>query len=294
MEKIRRGNVPSSSRRLRRPAGLVAAFSCTFLLNSVGNGLESNWATSLGCLAILLLGLPHGSLDLAVMRKRTGVNEQQIAAIIMIYLGFAGSMALVWHIAPVGALAVFLAIACVHFAEDWLPDQLPFFAIGTATAVLTAPALLHYRQLSDIFVKLTGNATASMLADFTLLVAPVALITAIVGITLACRQGRSIAAIESATILCSMVLLPPVIGFAVFFCLAHSPRHFAAAKAELSFGSRRLNCEIGLLTFAAMGIAALIYIFRNSGLQGDGVIAASFVTLSILTVPHMIVPRFFL
>ena len=133
-----------------------------------------------------------------------------------------------------------------------------------------------------------------MLADFTLLVAPVALITAIVGITLACRQGRSIAAIESATILCSMVLLPPVIGFAVFFCLAHSPRHFAAAKAELSFGSRRLNCEIGLLTFAAMGIAALIYIFRNSGLQGDGVIAASFVTLSILTVPHMIVPRFFL
>jgi hypothetical protein len=89
-----------------------------------------------------------------------------------------------------------------------------------------------------------------------------------------------------------MLLLPPIVGFAIFFCLSHSPKHFAAARAEVKGG----DTEALLFTCAAICIAALVFALRsgmvaeNRSIE-DGAIFASFVTLSILTVPHMVVPR---
>jgi Brp/Blh family beta-carotene 15,15'-monooxygenase len=210
-----------------------------------------------------------------------------VAATVALYLGLAAAIYAAWCLAPVLALGAFLIIASIHFAEDWSDRLPPFFAIGMAVALLTTPALLHHRELTDIFAALTGQENAATVADLSLLVAPVALVAAAVGLWLLIRSGQWTRALETAAALAAMVLLPPVAGFAVFFCLSHSPRHFAAARAEV--GSR--DGEAALLSCAALGIAVLIYATRGAAPLGDKAIFASFVTLSVLTVPHMIVPQ---
>ena len=263
------------------------------MLNGAGVSLAGKQATGVACLALLVFGLPHGSLDIALLRSQSKLSGWQVLTTVLVYLGCAALMYVVWYEAPVLALAAFLGIACIHFAGDWAADQPPFFALATASAVLTLPALLHQQMMGEIFVYLTGNAAASILADFAKMAAPVALVAAIVGLVVAWRDRRTLAAVETATILLGMIFLPPVIGFAAFFCLSHSPSHFAAAKSSFCDDHRHLNLEALTLTVAGLGIAALIYASARHGLPDDKMIIASFITLSILTVPHILVPRLF-
>jgi beta-carotene 15,15'-dioxygenase len=264
----------------------VAAGALALGLMGLGPDLLGNGATSLLCLALLVFGLPHGSLDIAIIRRSAQLGHAQMATTVTIYLGLAAAMYAIWCLAPVLALGAFLLIATIHFSEDWTDRLPPFFAIGTAAALLTAPALIHHQAIAEIFISLTGQGRATVIADLSLLLAPIALIATGIGIALMIRDGHGVRGLETGTAILGMILLPPLVGFAIFFCLLHSPRHFTAARAEV--GGH--DGEAALLTGAAIGIAAMIYASQGS-LQPEGqAIYASFVTLSVLTVPHMIVP----
>ena len=267
--------------------GAIVVTVAALGLSGFGTALDRSDTTSLLCLALLVFGLPHGSLDIALVRRSARLGRRQVWATVLTYLGFAAATYALWCVAPVVALAGFLVIASVHFAEDWAREMPPFFAVGTAVVLLTAPALLHYRAIADIFVRLTGDPSAMMLADVAILMAPVALVATGVGLQLMVRDMQTMRALETGTGILGMILLPPIAGFAIFFCLSHSPRHYSAARAEL--GGR--DGEAALLTCAGLGIAALIYAARGAAQLEDSAIFASFVTLSVLTVPHMIVPR---
>ena len=89
--------------------------------------------------------------------------------------------------------------------------------------------------------------------------------------------------------LVGMILLPPVVGFAVYFCCYHSPRHLGGALSRVS-SSPRSRWVVLLVTLAAFGIAALLFADAVRADLSAQAVAASFMTLSLLTVPHMIVP----
>ena len=197
-------------------------------------------------------------------------------------------MYVVWQVAPVAALALFLCMACVHFAEDWRDDLPPFLAIGTAIAMLTVPAFINGAALVDIFTSLTSSSSMTNVVDISLMIAPVALIVALAGVLL--NPNRSHAA-ETLAGLAGMIALPPIIGFALYFCLSHSPKHLASAVRSARnglFGHRRI--EMTVVTLAALAIAVWVYSGVTPISVSEGAIAASFITLSILTVPHMLVP----
>lgn len=256
-------------------------------LDGLPNDLFGNRATSLFCMAMLVFGLPHGSLDIAVIRRSGAIGERQVVAIVLLYLGLAAVTYSIWLFAPVVALSGFLIIASIHFADDWADTLPPFFAMGIAAALLTASGLLHHQAVAAIFVSLTGQQGATLLADLSVLVAPVALITTATAMGIMFSNGRTRQAVETGAVIIGMILLPPVVGFSIFFCLSHSPRHFIAARAQ-SVGK---DAEAMLLTSAAIGIAALVYTSRSAMVLEDKTIFASFVTLSVLTVPHMLVPN---
>ena len=197
----------------------------------------------------------------------------------------------VWSYAPLAALAIFLGLSCLHFSEDWAEVVPPFFAVGLATAMLSAPALLHGDVLAGVFQSLTGSRDARVLADIGMLMAPVALTSAGIGVWLIAQAGQPVRACQTAILLFGMIVLPPVLGFALFFCLAHSPVQFAKAKAELQIEGRgATNREIVALTMGALAIAVVMFALAERGSFVENSIRASFVTLSILTAPHMAVP----
>jgi hypothetical protein len=86
-------------------------------------------------------------------------------------------------------------------------------------------------------------------------------------------------------------LLPPVIGFALFFCFVHSPAQLREAIGQLQRPTREAWLRIILpLTLAALALAAMIGAAPVHLSLTAGALRACFVTLSVLTMPHMIVP----
>lgn len=157
--------------------------------------------------------------------------------------------------------------------------------------MLTAPSFLYLGDMKSLFVALSGRSEAAVLGDLMLLLAPVSLAVSAVALLSHWQSGRRDRAATGAAVLAGMLVLPPAIGFAAFFCFYHSPRHFRAALAGLSAEQFRMRWRfVAPLTHAALGLASWLFAGEVRGELSAQVVAASFMTLSILTAPHMAVP----
>lgn len=263
--------------------GAIAVALAIMLLGMNTAALSGAWATSLACALLLVCGLPHGALDIATMRRAAPTAQLPVVGA---YLGAAASMFAVWWASPLAGLAVFYTVSIVHFADDWEQEHQPFFGHAIALALLSAPTFLHADVLAGLFVALTSDARAALLVDILMLAAPVAIAVALVGLA---TMGSARRSVEGICALMAMLILPPVIGFAVFFCLFHSPRHFREGWAAL--GSNvppGTSARVAGMTLAGFGIAALIYAVNGKLGVPASLFEASMMTLSVLTVPHML------
>ena len=247
-----------------------------------GVNLGSNAATILCCIAILLLGLPHGALDLVAL-----LDARSTARAVAVYLALAGVMAALWWAAPGAALLVFFAIAVGHFGEDWPGPGV--VAHGAALALLAAPLLFHRGEIDALFAIIVGPRAILPLADSLLLVAPVAIAAGLTGCALLWSAGHRILAASSVASLVGMIMLPPLAGFALSFGLFHSPRHFARGLAEI--GSRPWQLPVAAASGAALFPGIVVGLLGPPDLLYAGVIRSTFVVLSVLTVPHMLLPK---
>lgn len=286
------GDNPGPSPRLRgRTFAFVAGLAGVGAAVSAGLPLDGAAATAAASGALLVVGLPHGAFDFTLIRDQEARVRGGGAAALALYLMCAGAMYLLWRVSPTLALVVFFAVSALHFSEDWAEVGQPFVARSIAVATLAAPALLHRRALGDLFAALTGDRGAALFADTLMLLAPAALCVATVGAGLLWQAGRRDVAVNALAALAAMTLLPPVLGFGLYFCLSHSPRHFAGELARSAgAGPLQWGRFVAPLTLASLGLAALLYRFGAAGAPDARVFTASFMTLSLLTAPHLAVP----
>lgn len=277
-------------------AALVIAVALTGIGYAVGVPLASGGPTVAACLVLLIAGLPHGALDIELLKRGTSAADASagsVGILLCAYVGLAGAMLLLWLAAPVLALAAFLLTAVAHFGEDWAEADQPALALGTASALLCAPALTHHDQLAAVFQALCGTPRAALIADAMLMLAPVALAIAAVTVVRLATLGRTAQGVATIAVLSAMVVLPPVIGFALFFCLHHSPRHLRDAWHALvvrRVAASTIRRATVSVTIAALGVAAVLYAVEFRVELAARTIAAAFMTLSVLTVPHMALP----
>lgn len=267
-------------------AALVLATGAALLLDGAGLPLRGAEATIAACAAILLLGMPHGALDLRMLVARAPLLR------LGVYLGLAGAMFLAWSLAPIAALCGFLIMAVAHFAEDWSDLDEPFLAHGVAAGLLSAPGLLHLADLQSIFAALAGEGAAAALGDVLRLTAPVAMGLAVIGVLRLVQKGEIALAWGTGTALAALTFLPPAVGFALFFGLLHSPKHLWAELPQGADARRRVLTRMVLpATLLALGIAAGLALVETRPTLDQTAVMATFMVLSILTTPHMLAPR---
>lgn len=276
---------------LRTDARPLLAFGLLLLL-LVGAGLplESDLATFILCTLLLLVGLPHGALDIERLKQAQSSGPLQVAGLFLLYLLLAGLTFVLWQQSPVLAMGLFLFSAMLHFAEDWpdMPD--PILALGMAAALLSAPALVHKHSLGAIFAEVTGAAGGALLAEILQTIAPVALALAMVGVIGLARKGFRDEALCCVVLLAAMLMAPPIAAFALFFCVYHSPKHLSETWRELVADRKRMLAISIALTGVALAIAVGLTLLEARGNLSSSLVAATFMTLSILTVPHMLAP----
>ena len=263
--------------------GLVT-FAVILVVSGISTAsLSSPLVTSAACVLLLVVGLPHGALDIAAIRRLAPAAQLPV---VCTYLAAAVAMLAVWWISPLAGLAIFYVVSIAHFADDWCEASQPFFAYAMALALLAAPTVLHSQPLKALFVALTGDERAIFLVDILTLTAPVASAIALVGLS-SMKGVRQQA--ETICALMAMVILPPLAGFAVFFCLFHSPRHFREGWAALGPNVQRsTTLRIAAMTVGGFGFAAIIYAAIERPSVPASLFVTSMMTLSALTVPHML------
>ena len=256
--------------------------------------------------AVMLIGLPHGAFDGALaFCLGFGRSPGKIIGFLVMYLLLAGLSALIWLVSPVFALAAFLVLTIVHFGSgdtEHLFQQGPRVVQRSLKAcqilvhggmVTILLPVFHTEEVSQLFIVLAGpNAVLIMDALRPALTIWLAAACIYAGAALFNRQYGA-AAGELAGLAVLVWLLPPLAGFAVYFCVVHSRRHFTSIwKAMQLFVSRRfILISGGILTAASWAMGAGLYFSQTmsgSFSPDEAFIRAVFILLAALTVPHML------
>lgn len=247
-------------------------------------------------LAGIALAIWHGAYD-AVLAKNLWQPRypgKWLLPFVMSYVALSGMVMAAWYAFPVAALIAFLLYSGVHFGLESEHGGSPWqVASAIATGCLPIAASCHWQanSVGPIFaIMLHGHENAAQ--SITAVAGSMLIPCAVLALTFS-GQGRRGLARRTLLITAQCLLFrfcPPVLSFAVFFCLLHTPEHLVetsrtaagAFSAKLMCNHLRAGLGPWLISLAAIAIAA--WAGRQTMQAYTGLL---FVALSALTVPHM-------
>ena len=239
---------------------------------------------------ILLLGVPHGALDVVFMRQLTNVRSAAGWSLFAVgYLSAAASVVVLWWLAPGLFLAAFLLISVFHFSGDPEGDAAAWFRMLYGGAVIFCPLALHAAEVSQLFASLAGEPAAeSIVAALQWAAWP--WVGAIAVATIADAERQPVRSVELVSVTALLTFAPPLIGFTIFFCGMHSARHVLRTRDYSHAGTighlLRIAAWPMLATVAGVAIAWWLSDAKPLDMRLAQLL---FVGLAALTVPHMLV-----
>jgi Brp/Blh family beta-carotene 15,15'-monooxygenase len=196
-----------------------------------------------------VFGLSHGGADTSILKKLTAASKSGLPLLLLAYvLASLAFVALIWTL-PLLALLVFLGMSVWHFGytdEAFLSSgrDLLLRCLSGSMAVL-GPILGHPQQTSELFswlVKIETSAVLNVLVWMGPLLAGLWLLG--FGYTVFRRSNRPSLRVlaEWCLVGATLIVLPPLLSFAFYFCVIHSMRHFLAISEH-----RLLSNQKGLI-----------------------------------------------
>ena len=246
--------------------------------------------------AVTVIGLPHGALDGAIaMHLGFGRKPLIFIRFLLLYIGMAGLVVGAWIMAPTACLLAFLIISMLHFGAGdarhgigWLRSV---EIVAHGGLVIVGISQLHQPEVDVIFGYLTGADTVFIWQVLDILTVVVGIAVAIcIGQGLWHRRWRS-TALELVALGVLFAMAPPLVGFAVYFCLVHSARYVASIIGSLRREMSRfaLVNQAALLTVASWVVGGLVlWWFADQADPEPMLMRVIFIGLAALTVPHMI------
>ena len=271
------------------PAYWVAAAA---LLTATVLGVSLGQPMVVAAATVLFVGggMPHGAYDIALLRRTVAIDRHGISLVVTCYVGLVLAMALLWASLPLVALVVFLITSARHFGEDWSALDEPLLRFAAGAAVIAAATIGHPEAVSMLFVGMS-DARAQVIVDVIIAAAPVTLLVTAVGIWAAWHEGSRHWATAMVLCLGLLILLPPVIGFALFFVFLHSPRHLDQTRVLLSDLTVIQWWTIGgaLSGVAIIGWIALQHLLPP---HADATLTTgAFQLLAAVALPHLVLSR---
>jgi beta-carotene 15,15'-dioxygenase len=237
---------------------------------------------------IVVLGVPHGALDSVFAEQLYKVRTVRDWALFgLAYAMPVAAVVAIWHWLPLVFLIGFLAISAVHFSgdpENGTPWLVRIFYGG---APVIFPALFHFAEVEALFRLLTELQTAAQVTDVLHLLAWPWLLGLVVTIAIQWKQDR-FGALETAVVAAVTALMPPLVGFALFFCGMHSARHILRTAARFTTIplSTLLRATIFPMVVTLVTAAVCWGLLRDATIS-EQIMQLLFVGLAAVTVPHM-------
>jgi len=239
---------------------------------------------------ILLLGVPHGALDIVFVRQLAHLRSAAAWSFFtMAYGAAAASVVAVWWLAPSIFLALFLLISAFHFSGDPEGQTSVAFRLLYGGAVIVCPLALHAAEVSQLFAALAGAPAARRtVAALQWAAWPWVVAVGIAAILGARRDAMR--SIELVSVAALLSFTPPLIGFTLFFCAMHGARHVLRTRDYSNAGTLQHLVRIAAWPMLATVVGVAMVWWLSEGKPLDTRLAQLlFVGLAALTVPHMLV-----
>jgi Brp/Blh family beta-carotene 15,15'-monooxygenase len=242
---------------------------------------------------VALFGMPHGALDPWIAEK-IGLSRTRNESIAfnLIYLLIAVLVVVIWTVLPVLSLMIFLVISAWHFSGDWSHDMGRLPRLGVGMLLLLMPIGFHTENVALLFSYLSGDGGQALARTLSL---PVwFLVVAMLALAeWAAWRGQWLAGLELLGLLALAYVAPPLVYFALYFCLLHSPRHllglFRAAGPSQRPRLVRMTIIYTVATFALLGALAWFWGHQDATVPFNALVTKLvFIGLAAVTVPHML------
>ena len=282
---------------------LVLSGSWPWLGSHAGSGLSAGILLVSGA----LIGIPHGASDFPVAHRllKRVLGRAWLVVFVLAYLTLVLAVLLAWWLAPLATLIVFLAISSLHFGGEDLEayDEPPTLLrwLARVSTPLVPIVALHLSDVTPFFATLSGRDVGSIMAALQPWRMPVlGAWLVFVGTTVLCgladltqHPQRGVESCELLALAIAAAILPPLVTFAVYFCLIHAVRHLVGLTAGFhpNDGLRALR----LSTFVVLPSAAACVVLLASCwsmiagvMTTDRLLCAALQLVAALTVPHMV------
>ena len=237
-------------------------------------------------LAAVAAGMPHGALDIVMGRRAT-----RPAAFYVTYLAVAISAAVIWVVAPVLGLFAFFAASWFHFARGdaahhrRLGRASGLSGISTAGCAIGLPLALHSAIVAPLLRDLLRGAaepTAGLVSDLGWMIAYPSLVAGFVAVAAAITNHDVATTVEIAVIALLAGSVHPLLSFALYFSLWHSPRHLISLDIDRSTWVRTFGAAAAMV---AAGAVAWHWTQPSAGTETRLI----FIGLAAVTWPHLAV-----
>jgi len=259
---------------------LVALFA-----HGMGLQAQAAWLfVALG--AIVLLGVPHGSLDVLFALRAYQLNSLMAWVVFLTaYLLVAMGIIVLWMLLPVWFFIGFLIFSALHFSDDLNTPNAMLTKLSYGAAVICLPSIVHGAALVGLYAVFVDASVAQRIVTVSQwLCYPILFL---MGLMLFNRQIAIREKLDAYAVLAIMTLLPPILAFAVYFCLMHSARHLIRSHAFFGqLNARLFIMALVLPTLAVIIMACGVWFFTNTRTVESDLIRLVFIGLAALTFPH--------
>jgi Brp/Blh family beta-carotene 15,15'-monooxygenase len=237
---------------------------------------------------IVLLGVPHGALDPLFAQALPQLNSRTSWFVfVACYLLLAALVVVLWWQSPLVFLIAFLAVSILHFSGDLLAGATFLERLVYGGLIIVLPALVHAAELTRLFSQLVGlSAAVTVVAVLELIAWPWLLALLLVVVLRGRRDG--LLALEMMAVGLLALTATPLLGFAIYFCAMHSPRHILRTQQYADVTPMRLVLVAVLPMLATLLLGGLAWHFLPASATDERMLKLLFVALAALTFPHML------
>ena len=237
---------------------------------------------------IVLLGVPHGALDPLFAQTLLKLNSRFAwLGFVALYLLLAALVVVLWWQLPLVFLISFLAVSILHFSGDLVAGATFSERLVYGGAVIVLPALWHAAELTRLFSQLVGpSAAVPVVAALKLIAWPWLLALLLLVVSSGRRDG--LLALEIMAVGLLTLTATPLLGFAIYFCVMHSPRHILRTQQYAGVTTRRMALVAVLPLLAVLVLSVLGWYFLPPSSTDERMLKLLFVALAALTLPHMV------
>jgi len=252
-------------------------------------------ASVVALLFVVLIGLPHGAFDGAIANHLgAGRSFATTAKFIASYCAAAALVIAIWIMFPAVTLALFLIISMIHFGRgDASAKSGPVFMTQVLLhGGLPIFGIIYFQQSSVIplFDALTNGASDLAILISKIMVPLLGLMAGLYG--LMAFRDASLRARFAEFILLAVVIaiLPPLVSFALYFCIIHTGRHMRRIWHVLAstISPKGLYRQAAGFTLASWLVGGAAFLWLEIGDLDAALLQVVFIGLAALTVPHMI------